>query len=180
MCQVLLTISQFHIDNFTPCGGRRKVTCFMLVIRNFNPLPPCGGRRYVIIRSGGQSQISIHSLRVEGDLKMDDDEMTDDISIHSLRVEGDLWQVQRSRSSTNFNPLPPCGGRQSTCLSCACWRCISIHSLRVEGDLFLTDNRRRFFNSIHSLRVEGDRDGGQSRRDPMAFQSTPSVWRETA
>ena len=58
-------------------------------LEDFNPLPPCGGRRQVL-----------------GDT---DDEK--DISIHSLRVEGD-WRKQGNRSVfSNFNPLPPCGGR---------------------------------------------------------------------
>ena len=35
-------------------------------------------------------RISIHSLRVEGDVKTVYDIMTDAISIHSLRVEGDI------------------------------------------------------------------------------------------
>ena len=33
------------------------------------------------------------------------------ISIHSLRVEGDAESCLRKTSSSNFNPLPPCGGR---------------------------------------------------------------------
>ena len=33
------------------------------------------------------------------------------ISIHSLRVEGDLRQTAWTSYPENFNPLPPCGGR---------------------------------------------------------------------
>ena len=78
------------------------------------------------------------------------------ISIHSLRVEEDFAIVPTAFVLSDFNPLPPCGGRllgddntvaldlfQSTP---SVWRetiidgyknvdrLISIHSLRVEGD----------------------------------------------
>ena len=100
------------------------------------------------------------------------------ISIHSLRVEGDDLQAVGDKMTSDFNPLPPCGGRhrnwahqsvfwvfQSTP---SVWRetivesidiktdAISIHSLRVEGDQ--KENAPAVFSpiSIHSLRVEGD------------------------
>ena len=58
-------------------------------------------------------QISIHSLRVEGDLIVNRvSKRGKRISIHSLRVEGDKSAVS----------------------DISCRRCISIHSLRVEGD----------------------------------------------
>ena len=56
---------------------------------------------------------------------------------------------------------------------------ISIHSLRMEGDRNALPFKGRFAISIHSLRMEGDfrfRTGCHLHR---AFQSTPSVWRET-
>ena len=34
-----------------------------------------------------------------------------DISIHSLRVEGDAFGSVLVYTLSNFNPLPPCGGR---------------------------------------------------------------------
>ena len=40
-----------------------------LLSRNFNPLPPHGGRRYTVALSGGDTGISIHSLRMEGDCR---------------------------------------------------------------------------------------------------------------
>ena len=126
-----------------------------------------------------QKDISIHSLRVEGD---QEPRRCDTggalISIHSLRVEGDFYGLQHSltplhfnplppcggrhlhpglpRSQPNFNPLPPCGGRRFAQIN-AIIIVISIHSLRVEGDLYLLSDARA-----------------------RAFQSTPSVWRETA
>ena len=117
--------------------------------------------------------ISIHSLRVEGDVVKYNTMMDDGISIHSLRVEGDLrWMLSRL------------------------WRTISIHSLRVEGDnmrpIHITlpfdfnplppcGGRRRHVGqfaanhciSIHSLRVEGDRDEIISPRDEIDFNPLP-------
>ena len=78
------------------------------------------------------------------------------ISIHSLRVEGD---ATRAREPTDD--------------------AISIHSLRVEGDPTRSAEERQTAISIHSLRVEGDRAAKITGGHLMAFQSTPSVWRET-
>ena len=81
---------------------------------------------------------------------------------------------------TDFNPLPPCGGRLLCAGGVNMTIYISIHSLRVEGDflIFLLD---RFFSiSIHSLRVEGDEITSVMTENQIIFQSTPSVWRETA
>ena len=83
-------------------------------------------------------KISIHSLRVEGDrvrcLPMSPRPgfqstpsawretpslaltwYGDYISIHSLRVEGDVDCQKNSSLLPNFNPLPPRGGRLSSC-----------------------------------------------------------------
>ena len=58
------------------------------------------------------ADISIHSLRVEGDVYIMHEERKLAISIHSLRVEGDTHSsISRDKSVL-----------------------ISIHSLRVEGD----------------------------------------------
>ena len=59
-----------------------------------------------------------------------------DISIHSLRMEGDSSHVrQNGHRCRNFNPLPPHGGRPNFSLKLGGWQDISIHSLRMEGDL---------------------------------------------
>ena len=58
---------------------------------NFNPLPPCGGRLQAESYPYCGSQISIHSLRVEGDpFRLPILPNRQGISIHSLRVEGDF------------------------------------------------------------------------------------------
>ena len=59
-----------------------------------------------------QSAISIHTLRVEGDISSVDKVCVRDISIHTLRVEGD--ELSR-KYVKDFHD-------------------ISIHTLRVEGD----------------------------------------------
>ena len=79
--------------------------------------------------------ISIHSLRVEGDLFPSLYPLRClIISIHSLRVEGDFSPCRRKQYACNFNPLPPCGGRPSPSFLMVHKGVISIHSLRVEGD----------------------------------------------
>ena len=100
------------------------------------------------------------------------------ISIHSLRMEGDMSFSRRISRSKHFNPLPPHGGRltplcvwtlpttfQSTP---SAWRetavlqsplygfYISIHSLRMEGDPLAQRAEHNPAISIHSLRMEGD------------------------
>ena len=56
---------------------------------DFYPRPPGGGRpRFHQRRFHGQL-ISIHALRVEGDVLSGDEDQRFVISIHALRVEGD-------------------------------------------------------------------------------------------
>ena len=124
-----------------------------------------------------RQSISIHSLRMEGDEMSTVSEYVGEvfqstpsawretimyfvskmeklISIHSLRMEGDHIFESVLCEISNFNPLPPHGGRPygSRVIQCplnfnpSAWRetqnhlrheytsCISIHSLRMEGD----------------------------------------------
>ena len=57
------------------------------------------------------TDISIHSLRMEGDRQAQQSDRPHDISIHSLRMEGDLILSTLSTIHNYFNPLPPHGGR---------------------------------------------------------------------
>ena len=83
------TIRSRYFNPLPPCGGRLQYLPVSPKLRYFNPLPPCGGRR----KDGGSGErmktISIHSLRVEGDLPQKAWQHRQPISIHSLRVEGD-------------------------------------------------------------------------------------------
>ncbi len=102
------------------------------------------------------------------------------ISIHALRVEGDIffaavisysgkflstpsgWRAtrrewERLRTRRYFYPRPPGGGRRVESGSAFAHVGISIHALRVEGDVILRHNRDK----------------------PFPFLSTPSGWRAT-
>ena len=57
---------------------------------------------------------------------------------------------------------------------------ISIHSLHTEGDAYGTISEPRDVISIHSLRMEGDGTLASAVCGKVAFQSTPSAWRETS
>ena len=135
--------------------------------------------------------ISIHALRVEGDVRYTAYRRAfSPISIHALRVEGDtLLQTVKlpamrdfyprppgggrpaslSRQiyeSKNFYPRPPGGGRRHVTWRKSKHRLISIHALRVEGDKRENGSADRGNISIHALRVEGDQVtlSAQSRR----------------
>ena len=61
--------------------------------------------------SGRERYISIHTLRMEGDGKhLDLPVFFDQISIHTLRMEGDLSYVGSRWAKLHFNPHPPHGG----------------------------------------------------------------------
>ena len=62
--------------------------------------------------------ISIHALRVEGDLRQfRADRDARGISIHALRVEGDLVALMSFDSIRYFYPRPPGGGRHLTAVA---------------------------------------------------------------
>ena len=85
----------------------------------------------VIVNS---DSISIHSLRVEGDIIAHILVFVNDISIHSLRVEGDDTKGFDKSVEGIFQSTPSVW-RETHCSGCAKRRRpISIHSLRVEGD----------------------------------------------
>ena len=148
--------------------------------RDFNPLPPCGGRPHhsaprratrrfqstpsvwretqcaaAALHTG---TISIHSLRVEGDLRS----RVRARQINQFQSTPSVWRETIRRSAggivrSDFNPLPPCGGRLDT---------VSKIADHVQ------------FQSTPSVWRETSRDGHSQRE--RTFQSTPSVWRETA
>ena len=127
---------------------------------NFNPLPPRGGRQAARQSLAGITDISIHSLRVEGDEHAEQALRRQAISIHSLRVEGDLRQcIAQSHQNFRFQSTPSAWRETNDDFGVLQVVDISIHSLRVEGDCSRWANSSSgFFISIHSLRVEGDAD----------------------
>ena len=171
-----------YFNPLPPHGGRREHRLSDIEeALHFNPLPPHGGRREIPADWNCHEIISIHSLRMEGDLtQQQQNYVFANISIHSLRMEGD----------SSF-----CSSRNGTFY-------ISIHSLRMEGDAQLETIafERLYFNPLppHGGRrkVSPGSNGGKNF-NPLPphggrpilvleifpddlFQSTPSAWRETA
>ena len=56
------------------------------------------------------------------------------ISIHALRMEGDLKLLSGCKIYFYFNPRPPHGGRLIRPIVRKVALVISIHALRMEGD----------------------------------------------
>ena len=174
-----------RVSNFNPLpphGGRLSIPHPSIFCRcHFNPLPPHGGRLITPPNSGRKSTISIHSLRMEGDLLQNGVMGLCGISIHSLRMEGDRhWQT----------------GHNIT-------RQISIHSLRMEGDpgtpckvvsSFAFQSTPSAWRETQAVMVNmlwrvnfnplpphgGRHHNMISVQRYAIFQSTPSAWRETA
>ena len=124
--------------------------------------------------------ISIHSLRMEGDACSIPDCRTACISIHSLRMEGDCFLAVQDAFSSYFNPLPPHGGRPDTLPYIIDVKDISIHSLRMEGDTSIcsrADTMFRFQSTPSAWRETVLI--WQRKNNLKTFQSTPSAWRET-
>ena len=89
---------------------------------------------------------------------MDDREVREHgISIHSLRMEGDM-DGKTSLVTHRLFQSTPSAWRETHVLSfLSVFLYISIHSLRMEGDSQLTALKRQAETiSIHSLRMEGD------------------------
>ena len=78
--------------------------------------------------------ISIHSLRMEGDLSLVLLIVQLVISIHSLRMEGDLPQIIDAAVTMLFQSTPSAWRETVDLGNCAVCIDISIHSLRMEGD----------------------------------------------
>ena len=72
----------------------------------FNPLPPHGGRLMHVFLSLLLVLISIHSLRMEGDMASDRFKIAKAISIHSLRMEGDYSDFPDHYSLFLFQSTP--------------------------------------------------------------------------
>ena len=102
--------------------------------------------------------ISIHSLRMEGD-HIFESVLCEISNFNPLPPHGGRHPISAMLRSPPpyFNPLPPHGGRHKASKIFRKVICISIHSLRMEGDpgaeFFRTPHNAI---SIHSLRMEGD------------------------
>ena len=102
------------------------------------------------------------------------------ISIHSLRMEGDIWgRCPGNAGRSNFNPLPPHGGRRSLDGNVRIsehFNPLPPHGGRPPRALWLSASAAHF-NPLppHGGRPCWNIMPGLS----LAFQSTPSAWRET-
>ena len=152
---------------------------FLQIQSDFNPLPPCGGRHQSsfflrCVRGKFQSTPSVWRetlLITAGSQRLV-------ISIHSLRVEGDMQFLVRLWMPFHFNPLPPCGGRRC-CLAFSC-SFLNFNPLPPCGGRPRMRPARAAsspFQSTPSVWRETLRYSMTHRG--RAFQSTPSVWRET-
>ena len=90
------TSQLFNFNPLPPHGGRLQTLHNRLWQPYFNPLPPHGGRLRRRVIEPFAVDISIHSLRMEGDLCIAVVGVCYDISIHSLRMEGDSKTAQES------------------------------------------------------------------------------------
>ena len=114
------------------------------------------GDKALLIRAHGL-RISIHTLRVEGDnFNICCFSIKAHISIHTLRVEGDPMTPPIQQPIPQFQSTPSVWRVtfRRAYLIRLIW--ISIHTLRVEGDSVNSVFYNRHFISIHTLRVEGD------------------------
>ena len=80
--------------------------------RYFYPRPPRGGRPPGRCGQIGETHISIHALREEGDPGQAGAALHGNISIHALREEGDNCGSLSTARVLYFYPRPPRGGRR--------------------------------------------------------------------
>ena len=182
--------------DLSPATGLKRVD-------NFYPRPPRGGRRSMASRSFGSTlflstpsarrataeqlrqpmggMISIHALREEGDTGKLYTFLAYEISIHALREEGDTRTRESARSTKNFYPRPPRGGRRIYIELDGSPKFISIHALREEGDISDTETPipPRYF---YPRPPRGGRRMTTTGRywQTSVFLSTPSARRATS
>ena len=193
---------RIYFNPLPPCGGRQFRLESAGCCRNFNPLPPCGGRLSCMDTPSFAKLISIHSLRVEGD-----------VSVVVSVAMSDRFQSTPSvwRETNEYSHLSlPCSVFQSTPSvwretqaattllmaivfqsTPSVWRETGQRRSGQAGSIFQStpsvwretscvDSLKSANDiSIHSLRVEGDLFDAPMDLTVRRFQSTPSVWRET-
>ena len=143
-----------------------------LQLRNFNPLPPYGGRLHNQLQSTATTRFQSTPSVWRETRTQRQRHGERGISIHSLRMEGDIFRNKNRTRTAYFNPLPPYGGRPKILLmkpgdntfqsTPSVWRetynaseydlmwGISIHSLRMEGDMSFSRriSRSKHFNPL--------------------------------
>ena len=121
-----------------PPGGGRPASLSRQIYesKNFYPRPPGGGRRDLSLRCRSQKDFYPRPPGGGRHSKLKLKNLYDAISIHALRVEGDVKSRPVSRHPLIGFLSTPSGWRATLCFL---WRnqalrVISIHALRVEGD----------------------------------------------
>ena len=195
--------SRPNFNPLPPRGGRHQRGRYKRERCDFNPLPPRGGRhaRQTACERAPEFQSTPSSRRETPRSWLSRPRRRFQSTPSSRRETITLTDLQTGKCS-NFNPLPPRGGRLMRAARRAMQQLISIHSLLAEGDPRSTARRirTRGFQSTPSSRREtraytmlGDGDinfnplpprGGRHARYcckefKEAFQSTPSSRRET-
>ena len=173
------------------------------ILKNFNPLPPHGGRRAYWYSYAQSVDISIHSLRMEGDVVLVNSgavafafQSTPSAwretffalptTFHPFKFQStpSAWRetcctTPVQKQSGHFNPLPPHGGRRVSRIFQVLM--IYFNPLPPHGGrqapVRLLIRQGRYFNPLppHGGRRLRVRHGILT----WLFQSTPSAWRET-
>ena len=150
-----------HFNPLPPHGGRPNGRYYPYPKQHFNPLPPHGGRPLGHEAYSCDIQISIHSLRMEGDTtnpwfvslpftfqstpsawRETQSTMyvikSSFISIHSLRMEGDYCTEYHEYYHIPFQSTPSAWRETAVPAVQLAPNAISIHSLRMEGDVYIS------------------------------------------
>ena len=97
------------------------------------------------------------------------------ISIHAPRAGGDELMFRGRQIPADFNPRPPCGGRQRRTARRTAHCKISIHAPRAGGDRKFIEKYGSVVISIHAPRAGGDGMDTLFHAPFYLFQSTPPV-----
>ena len=81
-----------------------------LQLRNFNPLPPYGGRLHNQLQSTATTRFQSTPSVWRETRTQRQRHGERGISIHPLRMEGDIFRNKNRTRTAYFNPLPPYGG----------------------------------------------------------------------
>ena len=117
--------------------------------------------------------ISIHSLRMEGDIKE-----TPKTSMKSFQSTPSAWRetigvVETVTPIWDFNPLPPHGGRRTFLLMLLLHRTFQSTPSAWRETTGGNSRRRKHHISIHSLRMEGDWTRSRNKIMQIYFNPLP-------
>ena len=105
--------SHEHFNPRPPCGGRlQDVRGVRPYHSDFNPRPPCGGRPDTTENKMAKAKFQSTPPVWGATFERRGRRAGKRISIHAPRVGGDGVKCCAIGGTGNFNPRPPCGGRQ--------------------------------------------------------------------